>query len=98
MNEAELVQVILTELKAVCEENAIEGVVLDRDTVLFGDDSLIDSMALVGLIIKLEEHIQQATGREIQVIDDEAIIADGQTPFRTPARLAAHALAKVHAG
>jgi hypothetical protein len=97
MTEAELEQVILRELQAVCEENGIEGVVLDRHAVLFGDDSLIDSMALVGLIIKVEEHILETTGREIQVIDDDAIIADGQTPFRDVARLAAHALQKANA-
>lgn len=97
MNETALITLILDELRLVCSELDIDATDLDADTVLFGDGSLIDSMALVGLIIKVEEHVLDTTGQEIQVIDDAAIIADGQTPFRSPRTLAAHVLAKTAA-
>lgn len=97
MDEATLIAVILDELKLACGELGIDTSAIDADTVLFGEGSLIDSMALVGLVIKLEEHVLASTGQEIQVIDDEAIIADGQTPFRNARSLAAHALRKAQA-
>ena len=86
-----------SQVQRACSELGIATSGVDADTVLFGDGSLIDSMALVGLVIKLEEHVLASSGREIQIIDDEAIIADGQTPFRTARTLAAHALRKAQA-
>lgn len=97
MNKHELMTVILEELRAVCAENGLDDVVIDEQTLLFGEGSVIDSMALVGLIIKLEETLLEATGQEIQVIDDDAIIDDEQTPFKTAERLVEHALGKIHA-
>jgi acyl carrier protein len=98
MDKNELVAVILTELRAVCEENGWTDATMDAQTTLFGEGAVIDSMALVGLIIKVEEYLLEKTGQEVQVIDDDAIIADAQTPFKNAERLASHALAKVHAG
>jgi hypothetical protein len=97
MNEAELVDVILAELKVICEENDIDAGQVDRDTVLFGQGSIIDSLALVGLIIKVEEFVFERTGKEVQVIDEEAIITEGKTPFRNAATLAALAIVKSNA-
>ena len=97
MNVSDYGSTILDELRAVCAEQGVATDNLDADSVLFGDGSLIDSMALVGLIIHVEEQVLERTGQEIQVIDDEAIIADGQTPFRTSRTLAAHVLAKTAA-
>jgi acyl carrier protein len=54
MNKQELVDVILSELKVICQENGIDAANINAETVLFGSASVIDSLALVGLIIKLE--------------------------------------------
>jgi len=97
MNEAELIDVILAELKVICEENEIDAGPVDRETVLFGSGSIIDSLALVGLIIKVEEFIFERTGKEVQVIDEDAIITEGKTPFRNASTLAALAIAKSNA-
>ena len=97
MNEAELVDVILAELKVICEENDIDASKVDRETVLFGSGSIIDSLALVGLIIKVEEFIYERTGKEVQVIDEEAIITEDKTPFRNATTLAALGIAKSNA-
>ena len=95
MNKAELIDVILTELKVICEENGIDGGAVDSKTVLFGGGSIIDSLALVGLIIKVEEFVMDQTGKEIQVIDEDAIVTDGRTPFENAESLAELVLAKV---
>jgi len=98
MNKEKLMDVILTELKVICEENGIGSGVIDGDTMLFGGTALIDSLALVGLIIKVEEYVFEKTGKEIQVIDEEAIITDSTTPFQNAFTLAELVLAKLHAG
>lgn len=96
MNQAELIDVIVAELKVVCEENGIDASAVDRHTVLFGGNSIIDSLALVGLIIKVEEYIFDQTGKEIQVIDEAAIITEGKTPFENAVTLADLALTKAN--
>lgn len=98
MNKEKLIDVILTELKVICEENGIDSSDIDGDTMLFGGTALIDSLALVGLIIKVEEHVFEKTGKEIQVIDEEAIVNDITTPFQNAVALAELVLAKLHAG
>lgn len=97
MDKAELIEVILTELKELCEENEIDASDVDSQTALFGSGSLIDSMALVSLIITVEEHVLEATGKEIQVVDESAIITEGQTPFRNAETLAELTLIKAGA-
>ncbi len=94
MNKSELIEVIMTELKTVCEENEIDFSSVNEETMLFGGGSIIDSMALVGLIIKVEEYIYDKTGKEVQVIDENAIITDTVTPFKNAASLAELALNK----
>lgn len=97
MNKEKLIDVILTELKVICEENGIDSGDIDGDTMLFGGTALLDSLALVGLIIKVEEYVFEKTGKEIQVIDEEAIITDSTTPFQNAVTLAELVLAKLHA-
>jgi len=97
MNKAQLLAVILAELQVIFEEGGIGAGPVAADTVLFGDNSLIDSLALVGLIIKVEEYILEQTGREVQLIDEDAIINGSQTPFRHADALADLALLKSNA-
>lgn len=98
MNKEQLIDVILTELRVICEENGLDSGDINGDTMLFGGHALIDSLALVGLIIKVEEYVFEKTGKEIQVIDEEAIIDDSTTPFQNAVTLAELVLAKSHAG
>ncbi len=98
MNKEKLIDVILAELKVICEENGIDSGDVDGDTMLFGGSALIDSLALVGLIIKVEEYVFENTGQEIQVIDEEAIITDNTTPFQNAVTLAELVLEKLNAG
>lgn len=98
MNKEKLIDVILTELKVICEESGLDSGDIDGDTMLFGGTALIDSLALVGLIIKVEEYVFEKTGKEIQVIDEEAIITDSTTPFQNAVTLAELVIVKLHAG
>lgn len=56
---------------------------------LFGRDGLLDSLALVQLIVAYEEKLFERTGRALTLTDDRAF-AQERSPFRTPATLAAY--------
>ena len=94
MNKSDLVDLIIAELKQICEEINIDTSDIDNQTVLFGEGSIIDSMALVSLIIKIEEFVLETTGKEIDVIDEETIIIDSKTPLENAVTLAELVLKK----
>lgn len=98
MNKEELIDVIVAELKVLCEENGVDPQLANRDAVLFGSGSIIDSLMLVGLVIKVEEYVMERTGKEVQIIDESAIITEGQTPFENPTTLAELALQRADEG
>ena len=74
--------VIKNNLKSVFEENDIQNVTINDETEIFGTKSVIDSLQLVNLIVKIETELYDQTGEEIIVVDDEAIII-GNSPFQT---------------
>ena len=94
MNKSDLVDLIIAELKQICEESNIDTSDIDNQTVLFGGGSIIDSMALVSLIIKVEEFVLETTGKEIDVIDEETIIIDSKTQLENAVTLAELVLKK----
>ena len=96
MNKSSLLEKILTELNTIFTENKLPLSDLNENTILFGAGSAIDSLDLVGLIVTVEEFVLEKTGKEIQVIDEESIIAEGKSPFRSVSTLADLVLEKAH--
>ena len=88
MNKAMVLEKILAELNTILTENNLSKTGLNENMLLFGPGSAIDSLDLVGLIVTVEEFILEKTEKEIQVIDEDAIIAEEQTPFKTVSTLA----------
>lgn len=56
---------------------------------LFGKEGLLDSLALVQLIVEYEEKLFEKTGRALTLADDRAFSRE-RSPFRTPAALASY--------
>ena len=56
---------------------------------LFGRNGLLDSLALVQLIVAYEEKLFEKTGHALTIADDRAFARE-RSPFRTPATLAAY--------
>lgn len=96
MNEDYLVKFIISELRVILNEKYFGEHKLDQETILFGDNSILDSLDLVSLIVKVEEHILDNTNQEIQIIDEDSIINDGNTPFRNALTLANIILEKLN--
>jgi acyl carrier protein len=69
---------------------------LGPDTHLFGKEGLLDSMALVSLVMSLEQQIADQFGAEIALADDKAL-SQKHSPFRTIGSLAAYASGEIEA-
>jgi acyl carrier protein len=78
---------ITNSLKSVLEENNIKNITVTDETEIFGSKSIIDSLQLINLVVKIEEEVYERTGIEIIVVDDEAIIV-GNSPFQSVKSLA----------
>jgi hypothetical protein len=60
---------------------------VNAGTCLFGADALLDSAALVSLLIEVEQQINDAAGSEILLADDRAM-SQKRSPFRNIGTLA----------
>ena len=65
-----------------------------RDTVLFGDSGLLDSVGLVSLIVAIEQEIENELGVSI-VLADERAMSQQHSPFRSIGALADYAASLV---
>lgn len=87
MGIAEIEQIILKML-----ENSVDGIQLvvgslSLESVLLGENAVIDSLSLVNLIVDLEEEINDRTGVLISLTDDEAVFAE-PSPYSSVKNLA----------
>lgn len=63
--------------------------VLDTDTSLIGKQAVLDSLALVTLIVDLEQRIEEDYNVAITLADDRAM-SQKHSPFRTVGSLTAY--------
>jgi acyl carrier protein len=72
------------------------GVTMDvrRDTRLFGEGGLLDSLALVSLIVAVEQAIADRYGKDVSLADEKAL-SQRHSPYRTIETLAAYAAAEL---
>jgi acyl carrier protein len=62
------------------ERSADEQIAIGADTVLFGEDSVLDSLALVSVIVDIETLASDQFGRAVSLTDDRAMARD-PVPF-----------------
>jgi hypothetical protein len=60
---------------------------VNRETHLLGANTLLDSSALVSLLVEVEQQINDAVGTEILLADDRAM-SQKRSPFRNIGTLA----------
>jgi acyl carrier protein len=98
MNDANSVYELVRQL--TLDELAAQG--LDApaefgpETRLFGKDGLLDSMALVSLVMSLEQEIAEKFGAEIALADEKAL-SQKHSPFRTVGSLVSYADGEIEA-
>ena len=73
---------------AIDDHNSVAATPVGKagDTVLYGAGGALDSIALVNLIIALEQHVLDRTGIALALADDRAF-SQARSPFRTVASL-----------
>ena len=82
MDLNQIKDIIKSSIKSVFEQDDIQNIVINDETEIFGSKSIIDSLQLVNLIVKIEAEVFEQIGEEIIVVDDDAIIAEN-SPFET---------------
>jgi acyl carrier protein len=69
---------------------------LDSATALFGGDGFLDSMALVTLVVAVEQAIEEKFGTNVSLADPGAMSQE-HSPYRTIGALADYALRRLRA-
>lgn len=91
----ELIQLICA---TVTESATSEGIPLPQPvgaaTRLFGHDGLLDSMALVSVVIAVEQQIADKYGKGVALADEKAL-SQRASPYRTVETLADYALTQI---
>lgn len=82
--------IILQALKNINEERGPdEQLKIDLNTRLFGADAVLDSLALVSVIVDVESAISEQAGKEISLTDDRAMSQE-ISPFNNVNSLTAY--------
>jgi acyl carrier protein len=84
--------IILKALNNINDERGPdEQIEVGLDTRLFGSDAVLDSLALVSVIVDVEAAISDASGRELSLTDDRAM-SQAVSPFSDVNTLTAYIL------
>ena len=73
------------------ERNGNEQIVINDETCLFGEDSVLDSLSLVSVIVDLETMVSDQFNTSISLTDDRAMGRD-PVPFVNVTALRAYLL------
>lgn len=85
-------ELVIESIKAVNEELEIEELQqVNENTPLF---ELLDSMAVLDLVLEIEERLQKKFGRYIQIADERTMDAVS-TPFKNLTTLIKHVEEKI---
>lgn len=96
MNNQLLEIVVNTTRQIVAEQGLDAGVNIDAQTRLFGDGGLLDSMALVSLVIAVEQAIEEQFGKNVGLADEKAL-SQRNSPYRSVASLVEYAARELQA-
>jgi acyl carrier protein len=97
MTHEQLIDLIIATTQSVLTEQALEvSEVLTAQTRLFGEGGLLDSLALVALVIAVEQEIEGKFGVNVELADDKAL-SQRNSPYRSISTLADYALKQFEA-
>ena len=91
----ELTALILKATREMVQEQGIAtGQEFGPEARLFGEGGALDSMALVSLVIAVEQAIEEKYGVAVALADEKAL-SQRSSPYRTVNSLAAYAAAEL---
>jgi D-alanine--poly(phosphoribitol) ligase subunit 2 len=91
MQEKVMELIIATARDLGDEEEVLLEQDLTPDTVLYGDQGLLDSMGLVSLVIAVEQAIEDEFEISVGLADEKAL-SQAKSPYRTIGSLAEYAV------
>lgn len=95
MTDAEVNKIVESALTACITEKGLDASAITATTQIFGSGSIIDSMDLVGVIVRIEEEVHEKTGKRIEVVDESSVISE-DSPFKTVGSLSKYVMKKIH--
>lgn len=85
MKKAEILLLLIGVVNEYFETQGIE-LIATKDTILFGSDSVLDSMGLVNVIVDIESHFLD---KDIEIsLTSEKAMSRRHSPFKTISTLA----------
>lgn len=85
MNALEIVYAAID----LVNEQIVDGSKISKspETILLGDDGVIDSLTLVNLVVAIEDHLASKQGLTVTLVDEDTFSAEDQ-PLRSVGSLA----------
>jgi acyl carrier protein len=83
LQHASIEQIVIDTLSAILiQRGAPPPSTLNRETPIFGQNGLLDSIGLVTLMVDLEQNLSDRLAVTVQIADDRAM-SQRNSPFRT---------------
>ena len=84
MNKEEIFDVVKDIFSGLEDAGLIENHVdIDKNSVLIGNDAVLDSIAFVTLFTDLEDRLSEITGKEVYILVDEVHAFNPEKTFLT---------------
>jgi acyl carrier protein len=87
----EVVSLIIETANELGEEELSTDVEMTRETELFGESGVLDSMGLVTLVVAVEQAIEDRFEKSVALADEKAL-SRSKSPYRTVLTLAEYAV------
>jgi len=84
INKKDIITVIINEASSIID---LENDKINFDTTIYGNDSRLDSLGLINLIVAVEQNIEDEFDVSITIADERAM-SQKYSPFRTIGSLA----------
>ncbi|WP_322488673.1 hypothetical protein [Chloroflexus sp.] len=83
VNRTNLTNLVITSLRDVLEQSGRPlPETIDETTLLFGKGALLDSLALVSMVVDLEQRLEEEYGLTLTLADDRAM-SQRNSPFHS---------------
>jgi acyl carrier protein len=82
-----VLDIIKDKIQARAAEASDVALSVDESTSLFGEESVLDSLALVDVLLDVEQEVNGKLGTDLVLADDRAM-SEKLSPFGNPGRLA----------
>lgn len=97
MDRAIALEIVKSCLKEAISQFGGSDVEVGEDTVIVGQDAVLDSVAVVSLIVDIEQRLEQEHDVSVTLASEKAM-SQKNSPFRTAGVLADHVMATIAEG